>query len=134
MPSVQFTNFAPGYFGGRLEARPLIFRGLNLANNFGVTAASLVFLDGAPLLGTELPVGLDIARVEVLRGPQSVYFGRSTLSGAINYVTKNINDKWTGNFEASEGSYNTRDFEADASGRVDPGQAVCRDRCQYSRQ
>jgi iron complex outermembrane receptor protein len=119
-PSLQFSDFAPGYFAGRLEARPLVFRGLYLANNFGVTAASLVFLDGAPLLGTEIPVGLDIARVEVLRGPQSVYFGRSTLSGAVNYVTKDISNQWTGTAEVSYGSHDSRVIELNGSGPVIP--------------
>jgi iron complex outermembrane receptor protein len=117
-PSLNFLDFATGYFSGRLNNRPLIFRGLNLSNNFGINAASLVFLDGSPLLGTEVPVGMDIARVEVLRGPQSVYFGRSTMTGALNYVTKTASNYWQGDFEAKVATYDTKDIKANVSGPI----------------
>jgi iron complex outermembrane receptor protein len=116
VPSIHFSNTAPNYFGGRLQNRPIIIRGLNLANSFGVSAAALVFLDGAPVLGSELAPGLDYERIEVLRGPQSVQFGRSTMAGAINYVTKDIGDAWHGNVEGSYGSYNSRSLIASVSG------------------
>ncbi|MBA2934838.1 TonB-dependent receptor [Sphingomonas sp. CGMCC 1.13654] len=116
VPSVHFSDTAPNYFGGRLQNRPIIIRGLNLANSFGVSAAALVFLDGAPVLGSELAPGLDYERIEVLRGPQSVQFGRSTMAGAINYVTKDIGNSWHGNFEASYGSYDSKSLIASVSG------------------
>ncbi len=120
-PSLTFPTFTPGYFAGRLGNRPLIFRGLNLVNNNGIDAASLVFIDGAPLLGGEIPVGLDVARVEVLRGPQSVYFGRSTMAGAVNYVTKDASDNWSGDFEAKLGTYDKKSFQGSISGPIVPG-------------
>ena len=48
------------------------------------------FLDGLPVSGQQGGIqfyGVD--RVEVLRGPQSTAFGRSTFAGAINYVSRN---------------------------------------------
>src|SRR5262249_30636906 len=50
----------------------------------------------------------DVERVEVLNGPQSVYFGRSTFSGAANYVTKNPGDKFAGRVNADVYNYNGR--------------------------
>ena len=116
VPSVEFSDTTSGYFGGRLQNRPLVIRGLNLANNFGITAAALIFLDGAPVLGAELAPGLDYERIEVLRGPQSVQFGRSTLSGAVNYVTKDIGDAWHGNVEVSYASYDSKNLIGSVSG------------------
>jgi len=127
--TVALANFTPGLqitdaaFGrnDRGSARPLIMRGLALANGSGVTAGALVFLDGAPLIGGEVPVTDDIARVEVLRGPQSVYFGRSTLSGAVSYTTKDIGDEWHGHAAVKVASQDTRDIEASISGPVSEG-------------
>lgn len=116
VPSVQFSETSSGNFNGRLQNRPLVIRGLNLSNNFGISAAALIFLDGAPVLGSELAPGLDYERIEVLRGPQSVQFGRSTLSGAINYVTKDIGNAWHGSFEAQYASYDTKNLVASISG------------------
>jgi iron complex outermembrane receptor protein len=38
----------------------------------------------------------DVARVEVLKGPQNAFFGRNTFGGAINFITKNPSDKFRG--------------------------------------
>ena len=118
VPSVEFNDTSAGTFGGRLQNRPLVIRGLNLSQNFGISAAALIFLDGAPVLGGELAPGLDYERIEVLRGPQSVQFGRSTLSGAINYVTKDIGGEWHGNVEAQYASYDTVGLTGSVSGPV----------------
>lgn len=49
-----------------------------------------IFIDGIPIgVGTGLNTqSLDIERIEVVKGPQSVQFGRDVLSGAVNYVTR----------------------------------------------
>lgn len=47
-----------------------------------------VFEDGVPLPGGALPGLSDVERVEVIKGPQSAYFGRATFAGAINFITK----------------------------------------------
>lgn len=49
--------------------------------------AVTVFLDGVPLPGGAIPGLTDVQRVEVVKGPQSAYFGRSTFAGAINFIT-----------------------------------------------
>jgi iron complex outermembrane receptor protein len=36
----------------------------------------------------------DVARVEVLKGPQSTLFGKSAIAGALNITTKPIQDQW----------------------------------------
>jgi len=48
-----------------------------------------LFIDGIYVLGTANVIGLqDLERVEVIKGPQSAFFGRNTFAGAINYITK----------------------------------------------
>ena len=50
---------------------------------------------------------LDIARVEVLRGPQGTLFGRNTIGGAINVVTADPGEEFGGNVRVAAG---TRDL------------------------
>src|SRR3546814_14342674 len=39
---------------------------------------------------------LDLDRIEVLRGPQSIFFGNSAIAGAFNIATANPGDEWEG--------------------------------------
>ena len=86
-PSFSFTDQA-GEAGARNDrsSNSLTFRGLYLNGNVGINAGGLLFIDGAPVVGAFMPSIVDTERVEVLKGPQSAYFGRSTFLGAVNFV------------------------------------------------
>jgi len=60
----------------------------------------------------------DLARVEVLRGPQGVLFGRNALGGAINVTTAPMSEETTGYFEASFGNYNLQRYGGAVSGKL----------------
>ena len=63
------------------------------------------FLDGMPILGQQGSVPFTaIDQVEVLRGPQSAAFGRSTFGGAINYTTVDPGDSLEFEFNMDIGS------------------------------
>lgn len=77
------------------EASTIAIRGLSptrgrsnaaiLVDGIDVTSEALGSAGGGMLISTRL---LDVARIEVVRGPQSVAYGRSAFAGAIQYVTK----------------------------------------------
>ena len=46
---------------------------------------------------------LDVARIEVLRGPQGTLFGRNTIGGAVNVVTGDPGDSWQGDLRVTGG-------------------------------
>ncbi|MBQ0758874.1 MAG: TonB-dependent receptor [Zhongshania sp.] len=59
---------------------------------------------------------LDLARVEVLKGPQGTLFGRNTTGGAINYVANKPTEELEGSLSTSYGKYQTSEIEAVISG------------------
>ncbi|GAB5488134.1 MAG: TonB-dependent receptor [Parasphingorhabdus sp.] len=60
---------------------------------------------------------IDVDRVEVLRGPQGALFGKNTVAGAINIVTKEPSlDSWTGDLELGYGNYDTVRAQGHVSG------------------
>jgi outer membrane receptor protein involved in Fe transport len=53
----------------------------------------------------------DLARVEVLRGPQGTLYGRNAVGGAINFVSNRPNmDSFEGEVKATVGNYGTREL------------------------
>jgi len=100
-PSFFFSNQQGGSGRNDRSANSLTFRGLFLGSNTGITAGGLMFIDGAPIIGAQAPSIVDMERVEILKGPQAAYFGRSTFVGAINFVSKEPADEFGGRVTAS---------------------------------
>lgn len=88
-------------------ATNFIIRGFgNGSNNPGIEPSVGVFVDGvyrsrSTAQIADLP---DIQRVEVLRGPQSILFGKNASAGVISLVTREPQFRFHGNFEASYGN------------------------------
>lgn len=75
--------------------------------------AVTVFVDGIAIPGGAIPGLTDVQQVEVVKGPQSAYFGRATFGGAINFITRppSLTD-FRGSIEASYASFSTVDVQA----------------------
>ncbi len=99
-PSFSFTNQQGGSGRNDRSSNALVFRGLYLNINVGINAGGLLFIDGAPVVGGFSPSIVDTERVEILKGPQSAYFGRSTFVGALNFVMKEPGDEFGGRVSA----------------------------------
>jgi iron complex outermembrane receptor protein len=122
VPSLTFNNYTPG--DGRNDAgpdRPIVIRGLDINGSSAGSEAAGLFLDGAAVIGNEVPASMDVGQVEVLRGPQSVYFGRATMTGAVSYRTRDIGDDWHAEVEAIAADQDERDLQATIAGPVIPG-------------
>ena len=109
-PSFHFVNQVGGQSGlNDRSAFSLTFRGLVLAPRATASGSGSLFVDGAPVIDAQAPSLDQIARVEVLKGPQSAYFGRSTFAGAINYVTREPGSTFKGSVSGEYASFGSND-------------------------
>lgn len=77
-----------------------------------------VYVDGV-FVGSSSAQGVELSnleRVEILKGPQSALFGRSTLSGAINYITRKPDDKFGGKLDVTIGQYGRAEIAGSMTG------------------
>ncbi|MEM8796237.1 MAG: TonB-dependent receptor [Pseudomonadota bacterium] len=97
--------------GGAPGTREPSVRGI--ANEVGISATSPsvgVFVDGvitnptAALAGVSQPT-LDLERVETVLGPSNNNFGRGTVGGAVNFVTKKPTNEFEASFTGDIGSF-----------------------------
>ena len=63
----------------------------------------------------------DVARIEVLRGPQGTLYGKNTIGGAIKYVSRPLTDEATGSVSLSLGEHETFDLRTSFGGALIPG-------------
>ncbi|MEZ5486381.1 MAG: TonB-dependent receptor [Steroidobacteraceae bacterium] len=114
-PGVNFTNNSSGR-ADRSNAQ-IIVRGFtpSVVQN----SAASIFIDGVPVASATAVENVnDPARVEIIKGPQSAIFGRSTFSGAVNIVTKDPLDTFGGAVSLSAGSRDHFDGQASFSGPI----------------
>jgi iron complex outermembrane receptor protein len=92
-------------------------RGIGTALQAGVQPGVGVFQDGvyAPQTSYVNNPTLDIQRIEVLRGPQGTLYGKNTLGGAINIITRPPSETFEGKFYAG---YTDQDNGQELGGRI----------------
>lgn len=62
----------------------------------------------------------DIARVEVIRGPQGVLLGRNVVGGAVSIITAEPENEFGGNVSASYGNYDDWSVRGHVTGPITP--------------
>ena len=105
-PNVTLDSSVP--FSGSTAVLAASIRGIG-SNDFAfnIDPGVGVYLDGVYLarsVGANQDL-LDIARIEVLKGPQGTLFGRNTIGGAVSVVTADPGKEFGGKADVTYGRY-----------------------------
>lgn len=100
----DIANFMPNVHINQAGGGDQIFiRGVGSGVNYGFEQSVGTFIDGIYFGRGQASRSafLDVARVEVLKGPQSTLFGKNTIAGAINITTERPGDEFEGRIQAT---------------------------------
>jgi iron complex outermembrane receptor protein len=117
----DLSEQSPGVFFKNLDvAQPQVFiRGIGTVQ-FDASSEQPVgiFIDEVYVARHTASTGslYDIERIEVLKGPQGTLYGRNTIGGAINVVTRAPSDEFEGYGEVELGRFNMFNFSGAVSG------------------
>jgi iron complex outermembrane receptor protein len=119
----DITNFTPGLqYSSQLDRISL--RGVGrLTNVQAADPGVATYSDGVYTSSTveagKTPIFVD--RVEVLRGPQGTLYGRNSIGGAINVISKRPTDDFYAEVRGTYANYNHTTVEAAMSGPITEG-------------
>ena len=107
VPGLTFAAFSPGQ-------NIIALRGASSNDDGAGTDSSVaVFVDDVYLgrVSNVNPELFDLERIEVLRGPQGTLFGKNTIGGAINIISKTPNEtEFEGVIKAKVGNYGHKEI------------------------
>ena len=119
----DLTNFTPGLQYSTQTDR-ISLRGVGrLSNSHAADSSVAVYADGIYSTSTvqagETPIFVD--RIEVLRGPQGTLYGRNSIGGAINVVSRRPTEDFYAEVRGTYANYNHSLIEAAVSGPITDG-------------
>lgn len=89
--ATKTPNMSFSYGGGPTgiaDARTVAIRGITGQNLFGTAGATGFYIDDTAVPGSLDPRVVDLASIEVLKGPQGTLYGASSLGGNVRLITK----------------------------------------------
>ena len=99
-------------------------RGIGAVDHQALTpTAAAVYADGV-FLATNVQTGAllyDLARVEVLKGPQGALYGRNASAGAVNLISRGPDAQGASYVRLGYGNYDRLDMDAAIGGRLAEG-------------
>jgi outer membrane receptor protein involved in Fe transport len=89
--ATKTPNMSFSYGGGPTgiaDARTVAIRGITGQNLFGTAGATGFYIDDTAVPGSLDPRVVDLASIEVLKGPQGTLYGASSLGGNVRLITR----------------------------------------------
>jgi len=119
----DYTNFTPGLSYSSSNDRVFV-RGIGRQTNTnGSDPGVATYSDGVYNAATASAGASDLFldRVEILRGPQGTLYGRNSIGGAINAISKRPTETLSGDLRLTVGDYKVLNFEGAVSGPLADG-------------
>jgi iron complex outermembrane receptor protein len=127
-PGVVINNATTGAARSDRSKSAVIIRGM--APTVGNQTTS-IFVNGVTIADGAVTGIFDLERSEVLKGPQSAYFGRQTFAGAVNLITAAPTDYWRGYVSGTGASGNYFDMNGAIGGPIIPNLLSFRASARY---
>ena len=119
----DYTNFTPGLAYSSSTDR-LFLRGVGReTNTVGSDPGVATYVDGVYNASTASAAGdeLFLDRSEILRGPQGTLYGRNSIGGAVNAISRRPTDTFQGEIRTTFGNYGVINVEGAISGPIAKG-------------
>lgn len=113
IPAVTISQSPIGNF--------IFIRGIGTSGvNQGIELSTAMFHDGVYMGRSQLLRApfMDLERVEVLRGPQGIMFGKNTIGGAVHMITAKPTDEVEGSISALYGNFGEQELTGVISGPI----------------
>lgn len=118
LPNVHITESS--------SSKRIFVRGIGSGTNAGFEQSVAMYKDGIYLgRGHQVKFPfLDMQRLEVIKGPQAVMFGKSATAGAFSMITNSPTDENEGSVSVEYGSDNERRISAIANFAINDDLAI----------
>ena len=119
--ATDLERIVPGFSYQQSTYGPPVFaiRGIGVYDTFvGMSPTVTVYVDQVPLpyLVMTPAAGMDLERVEVLKGPQGTLFGQNSTGGAINYIAAKPTKDFSTGGDVTYGRFDELDANVYVSG------------------
>ena len=118
----DFAKYVPNLvFTQNAGAAIIYIRGIGSSNTaVGSDPSVTQQIDGVYIARATAQLGdfIDVERVEVLRGPQGTLYGRNSVGGTINIISRQPSAELGGEIRVGYGNYDTKSVEAYLTGPI----------------
>lgn len=113
-PTIPNLNFVE--FGASFEQK-YFMRGIGSTHNDPAVSFNIDGVTQSRSESSDIPL-FDVEQVEVLRGPQGTLYGRNSLGGVINVITKKPDNNLRGKLSGDYGTYGNQEYTGSVSGPI----------------